>query len=267
MPPAERPQHYFSEAPAGRSERRAVTLALPDLRVELTTDRGVFSGDAVDVGTRHLLLEAPMPATGDEGCVLDLGCGYGPITVALGHRLRRARIIAVDVNERARALCATNVERTGLTNVRVFAPEDVPAGMTFAAIYSNPPIRIGKAALHELLRHWLGRLEPGGRAVLVVHKHLGSDSLQRWLQGEGSGWSGSARGWATAAGGATAGADRFRRRAEPNHSRAVRRRRPDGPPRRRRHRGAHPVTDPTDRGSLRSRIAPTPRTGRSTPPG
>ncbi|MEZ5234882.1 MAG: methyltransferase [Acidimicrobiales bacterium] len=152
--------------------------------MELTTDRGVFSGDAVDVGTRHLLLEAPMPAAGEEA-LLDLGCGYGPITVALGHRLRRARIIAVDVNERARALCATNVERTGLTNVRVFAPEDVPAGMTFAAIYSNPPIRIGKAALHELLRHWLGRLEPGGRAVLVVHKHLGSDSLQRWLQGEG----------------------------------------------------------------------------------
>ena len=104
----------------------------------------------------------------------------------LGHRLRRARIIAVDVNERARALCATNVERAGLTNVRVFAPEDVPAGMTFAAIYSNPPIRIGKAALHDLLRGWLDRLRPGaGTAELVVHKHLGADSLARWLAAEG----------------------------------------------------------------------------------
>lgn len=181
MPPAERPEHYFSTAPQGRSQRRTVTLALPDLRVELATDRGVFAGDAVDVGTRLLLLEAPMPDPGWNGRVLDLGCGYGPIAVALGRRLPEATVVAVDVNERARALCAENAARAGATNVQVHAPADVPEGMTFDAIYSNPPIRIGKAALHELLLHWLERLNPGGYAVLVVHKHLGSDSLQRWL--------------------------------------------------------------------------------------
>lgn len=185
MPPAERPEHYFSTAPQGRSQRRTVTLALPDLRLELVTDRGVFAGDAVDVGTRLLLLEAPMPDAARGGQVLDLGCGYGPIAVALGRRLPHATVVAIDVNERARALCAENAARAGLTNVTVHAPRDVPTGMTFDAIYSNPPIRIGKAALHELLEQWLARLNPGGRAVLVVHKHLGSDSLQRWLAERG----------------------------------------------------------------------------------
>ena len=69
--------------------------------------------------------------------------------------------------------------------MRVAAPDDVPADVTFATIWSNPPIRIGKPALHELLTRWLGRLAPDGRALLVVHKHLGSDSLHRWLDAEG----------------------------------------------------------------------------------
>jgi 16S rRNA (guanine1207-N2)-methyltransferase len=57
--------------------------------------------------------------------------------------------------------------------------------VTFDAIWSNPPVRIGKRALHELLSASLARLRPGGTAHLVVHKHLGSDSLQRWLIDQG----------------------------------------------------------------------------------
>ena len=92
---------------------------------------------------------------------------------------------AVDVNERARELCARNAVTAGLTNVRVVAPADVPPDVRFAAIWSNPPIRIGKAALHELLSTWLERLADGAPAHLVVQRHLGADSLGRWLEGEG----------------------------------------------------------------------------------
>ena len=53
--------------------------------------------------------------------------------------------------------------------------------MTFAAIWSNPPIRIGKEGLHALLLRWLPRLSPGGHAHLVVQRHLGADSLHAWL--------------------------------------------------------------------------------------
>ena len=92
---------------------------------------------------------------------------------------------AVDVNERARALCAANAARNGITNVAVRAPDDVPPAVRFATLWSNPAIRIGKPALHEMLRRWLDRLTSNGEAIMVVHKHLGSDSLQAWLTAQG----------------------------------------------------------------------------------
>jgi 16S rRNA (guanine1207-N2)-methyltransferase len=178
--------HYFDPAPASASAPRTVRLDLGDLAVELVTDRGVFSGGAVDPGTKLLLAEGPRPDD-TPGDLVDLGCGYGPIAAALAARAPRATVWAVDVNERARQLCAANAQRLGLANVRVVAPGDVPAGLRPVGIWSNPPIRVGKAALHELLTTWLGRLADGGRAELVVHRHLGADSLARWL-GE-QGWS------------------------------------------------------------------------------
>ena len=156
-------------------------LTLPDMTLDLTTDRGVFARDGVDPGTKLLLLEAPPPAP--SGDLLDLGCGYGPIALAMARRSPAATVWAVDVNERARGLTAQNA--AGFTNVRVSAPDEVPEDVRFATIWSNPPIRVGKAALHELLLRWLARLTPEGRAVLVVQKHLGADSLTRWLDEQG----------------------------------------------------------------------------------
>jgi 16S rRNA G1207 methylase RsmC len=103
----------------------------------------------------------------------------------MARRAPTARVWAVDVNARARALCQANAVANDVGNVRVAAPEDVPGDLRFATIWSNPPIRIGKPALHQLLVTWLSRLERDGTAVLVVHKHLGSDSLQSWLTAQG----------------------------------------------------------------------------------
>jgi 16S rRNA (guanine1207-N2)-methyltransferase len=174
--------HYFDQDPAVASDRRTVPLVLPDLSVTLTTDRGVFARDAVDPGTKLLLLEGPPPPA--EGDLLDLGCGYGPIAVALARRAPAARVWAVDVNRRALELCATNAEAAGV-EVRAATPDEVPTDVRFAGIWSNPPIRIGKGALHALLVTWLERLAPDGRAALVVHRHLGADSLARWLAEQG----------------------------------------------------------------------------------
>jgi 16S rRNA (guanine1207-N2)-methyltransferase len=175
------PSHYFDASPATASRPATVALALPDLQLTLTTDRGVFGGGGVDPGTKYLLLDGPPPAPDASGNLLDLGCGYGPVALALARRAPGATVWAVDVNERARALTAANAEAVGATNVRVAAPDQVPGDVHFAGIWSNPPIRIGKPALHALLLTWLDRLEPDGHAWLVVHKHLGSDSLVRWL--------------------------------------------------------------------------------------
>ena len=177
------PSQYFERTPEVASRPSVVTLALADLTLKLSTDRGVFSHDAVDAGTRLLLQEAaPPPADGD---LLDLGCGYGPIALTMAKRSPGATVWAVDVNERALALCGANAERNGVHNVRPAAIEDVPPDIRFAAIWSNPPIRIGKTALHELLLRWLRLLDDGGVATLVVQKHLGADSLASWLTGEG----------------------------------------------------------------------------------
>ncbi|MEQ1786791.1 MAG: methyltransferase [Acidimicrobiales bacterium] len=175
--------HYFDGEPAVASRPATVRLDLPEGSISLATDRGVFSGDRVDPGTKYLLLDAPAPPP--AGTFVDLGCGYGPIACTLAARAPAATVWAVDVNERARTLCAANAAALGLDNVRVADPDSVPPDLSVDLLWSNPPIRIGKAALHDLLRTWLGRLALAGSALLVVQKHLGADSLQRWLEAEG----------------------------------------------------------------------------------
>lgn len=175
--------HYFSPAPEVASRPLTLRLDLPDVSLALRADRGVFSGSRIDPGTKLLLLEAPAPPP--EGDLLDLGCGYGPIALTLAARAPGATVWAVDVNQRALALTRANADDAGLANVHAVTPEEVPAGVRFAAVWSNPPVRIGKSALHDLLGDWLARLRSDGRAVLVVQKHLGADSLHRWLQDRG----------------------------------------------------------------------------------
>lgn len=142
------------------------------------TAGSVFSPDQLDRGTSVLLKHIPL-ASG--GSILDLGCGWGPIALDAALATPEATVWAVDVNERARHLTAQNAQRLGLSNVQVASPEEVPEDIVFHEIRSNPPIRIGKQALHDLLNTWIPRLAPGGTGYFVVAKHLGAESLQRWL--------------------------------------------------------------------------------------
>ncbi|MFZ8997559.1 MAG: class I SAM-dependent methyltransferase [Ilumatobacteraceae bacterium] len=176
-------RHYFDERPDVARAPAVVDVVLPGTAFRLTTDRGVFSHGRLDTGTALLLREAQPPAL--TGQLLDLGCGAGPITLTLAKRAPDATVWAVDVNERARELTSANAQANGVTNVRIVHPDDVPVDIVFATIWSNPPIRIGKRSLHDLLLTWLPRLAPGGRAELVVQKHLGADSLHHWLEQQG----------------------------------------------------------------------------------
>ena len=158
-------------------------LHLADLDLELQADRGVFGSKGVDAGTLILLKEAPLPP--QQGEILDLGAGYGPIAVALARRAPEAHVWAVDVNERAVELAQANAAAAGAANVTAGAPDAVPPEVKFDAIYSNPPVRVGKGPLHSLLETWLPRLKPEAPAYLVVQRNLGSDSLARWLGEQG----------------------------------------------------------------------------------
>ncbi|MCS3492764.1 16S rRNA G1207 methylase RsmC [Arthrobacter sp. JUb119] len=169
--------HYFTASPASADERRIIEVELNGSLRKVQTASGIFSPAGLDKGTAVLLQYVPAP----RGRILDIGCGWGPITLAAAEQSPQSEVYGVDVNERSIDLARLNATALGLSNVVVGTPESVDPNLEFDTIWSNPPIRIGKDALHELLMLWLPRLAPGGEAWMVVQKNLGSDSLQKWL--------------------------------------------------------------------------------------
>ncbi|MCU1635797.1 MAG: rRNA methyltransferase [Cryobacterium sp.] len=176
------PEHYFSSAPDSDLRLRRIAVHLVGQMYEVTTANAVFSPDHIDTGTQVLLNSTPAPPPG--GNFLDLGCGWGPISLHLALASPHARVWAVDVNERALDLVRRNAAELGLSNITASLPADVPDDVRFRTLWSNPPIRVGKSELHNLMHTWLPRLEVESDAWLVVQRNLGSDSLHRWLDGE-----------------------------------------------------------------------------------
>lgn len=183
--------HYFTESPSSEAKTRELTLELAGHDVTVETLSGTFSPTRLDVGTAVLLRHVPVPSPGD---ILDLGCGWGPIALETALSAKAAevdvRVWALDVNSRSLEATRKNAQRQGLDSIRPVTADEIPAELQFSQIRSNPPIRVGKEALHELLTTWIPRLAPGGRADLVVSKNLGADSLHKWLietLGEGFG--------------------------------------------------------------------------------
>ena len=175
-------EHYFSESPDKPATLREITYQVAGREFAVQAASGTFSASKLDPGTSILLSKfEEFPETGN---VLDLGCGWGPISLSIASFSPETMVWALDVNERSMELARNNANKLGLTNIKVVTAEKVPEDLKFDAIWSNPPIRIGKAALHALLKTWLPRLESGGRAMLVVQKQLGADSLLAWIQTE-----------------------------------------------------------------------------------
>lgn len=187
-------EQYFSATPSSEDVRRTLHIMLRGSEVDVQTSHGVFSGSRLDLGTSVLLRHAPeLPG---HGTFLDLGCGWGPVALAMALESPEADVWAVDVNERALELTADNARRNRCDLIHTTQTDDdgmplqeqhaagteaMPRTLTFDVIWSNPPIRIGKEALHTLLMAWLPRLNPDGAAYLVVQRNLGSDSLIPWL--------------------------------------------------------------------------------------
>ena len=180
--------HYFSADPSVPFEREPFTCMVWGQRLELVSGSGVYSRGRLDPGTAVLFRETEPPAPSD---VLDLGTGYGVIGLAIAAAWQSAEssgglVTGVEVNQRAVLLANENSAALRLQDRFVATgPDEVAAGATYDEIWSNPPIRIGKLALHDLLLQWFERLRPEGRAVMVVGKNLGADSLQAWLTDQG----------------------------------------------------------------------------------
>ena len=181
--------HYFtSNVPASDSELRDVTVHARGHHLVMSSADRVFSSGALDPGTRVLLDVAPPPP--QTGIFLDLGCGWGPIAALLALEAPDASVWAVDVSERALDLTARNAARLGLSNIFPLTEADAleraaAEGTQFDLIWSNPPVRIGKAEMLALLDRWLSKLSPEGVAYLAIAKNLGGDSAARWLADQG----------------------------------------------------------------------------------
>jgi 16S rRNA (guanine1207-N2)-methyltransferase len=176
--------HYFSAEPSAPARAGTIAFTAAGRAYTLAVSSGVFSAGRLDPGTAVLLRKGELPGATTTGNVLDLGCGYGPIACVLATEAPGAAVYAVDVNSRARELTAANASSLKLA-VKVSSPDEVPADVSFAQIWSNPPTHAGKAELHTMLERWLPRLSPDGVAWLVINKHLGGDSLHTWLVGLG----------------------------------------------------------------------------------
>lgn len=173
-------EHYFKADPAVAFRRTPVPVSVWGHRFTVDSGSGVFAQGRLDIGTSVLLRETDPPG---PGRYLDLGCGWGVIGLAIALAQPAAVVDAVDVNERAVLLANENAKSLGVAD-RFQAATSLPAA-AYDEIWSNPPIRIGKEALHALLLTWLPRLKPGGRAVMVVGRNLGADSLALWLGEQG----------------------------------------------------------------------------------
>ncbi len=183
-------EHYFSSNPSSPTIQNDFTVTIIDTEYQVTTESGVFSQQHLDLGTSVLLTRVPFTPVPNEAIVLDLGCGWGAISLALAATYPNATTLAVDVNPRALALTAENLSRNGFTNFQVMPAEQALTSLMeqkkkISVIWSNPPIRIGKDALHELLTTWFALLTEEGCAYLVVQRNLGADSLIKWINSAG----------------------------------------------------------------------------------
>jgi len=172
-------QHYFSEQPQTDAKTHSVEFELEGTEFNLTAASGTFSSTRLDSGTRVLLKESALfPGS---GTVLDIGCGWGPISLAVATLRPETEVFGLDVNSRSLELAQANAAALKLKNFKAVRAEQIPNELLFDGIWSNPPIRVGKAVLHQLMQTWIPRLKPGASAMLVVQKQLGAESFQKWL--------------------------------------------------------------------------------------
>ena len=172
-------EHYFSSDPAAPKKTVSITLQVGGKELAIEAASGTFSSSKLDAGTAVLLKhEDHFPK---DGNVLDIGCGWGPIGISIASSTQACKVYGIDINQRSIEQSNLNAENLKLKNYWAMHARDLPADLRFSAIWSNPPIRVGKKVLHELMETYIPRLEPGGRAMLVVQKNLGADSFQRWL--------------------------------------------------------------------------------------
>ncbi|WP_071396725.1 class I SAM-dependent methyltransferase [Bacillus tuaregi] len=169
-------EHYYSRTQKVESEPKLWNYTLREMSLRFKTDNGVFSKSEVDFGSRLLIETFQMPEI--PGDVLDVGCGYGPIGLAIAKQWSDRKVHMVDVNLRALSLAKENSELNGIHNVDVYESDRLAAvmGRKFAVVLTNPPIRAGKDVVHDIYEQSSQVLLPDGELWVVIQKKQGAPS-------------------------------------------------------------------------------------------
>lgn len=172
--------HYFTNDYV-KSDKRIINVIIKNIKLKFIVDNGIFSKKGLDFGTRTLLESINLDNI--KGDVLDFGCGYGPIGIFL-KKMTDANIDMIDINKRALNLAIQNAKLNNV-NVNIFESniyENVTKNYDF--IITNPPIRVGKKILYDILFNAKKHLKENGELWLVVNKNGGAKSLARDLEKE-----------------------------------------------------------------------------------
>ena len=170
--------HYFTNDYV-KSEEKSINVIINDIKLKFIVDNGVFSKTGLDFGTRTLLENINLNEV--KGDVLDFGCGYGPIGIYL-KKITNANIDMIDINERALKLANKNAT---LNNVKVnIFKSNIYENINkkYNIIVTNPPIRVGKKVLYEILFKAKQYLKDNGQLWLVINKNSGAKSLTKDLE-------------------------------------------------------------------------------------
>lgn len=171
-------QHYYSENPNIAHDEKHIIYSVLDAEFRCTTDAGVFSRDGLDMGTRVLLEALPKL----QGRVLDLGCGWGPVGLAIGRKYPQCEIVMTDVNRRATEIAEKNLRANGVQNAQVIQGdgyENVRGKFDF--ILLNPPIRTGKSTIYAMFADSRAHLAENGALYIVIRKQQGAESAEKYL--------------------------------------------------------------------------------------
>lgn len=174
-------EHYFSQQPQSQSSPKTWNYELRNKMYTFTSDVGVFSKSEVDFGSKLLTNQFIEPSI--SGNFLDLGCGYGPIGIAIAESYPERQVFMVDVNERALQLAAKNAQQNNINNVKLLQSDRLASleGHKFASILTNPPIRAGKDVVHAMFEESAHALCDGGELWVVIQKKQGAPSAQKKL--------------------------------------------------------------------------------------
>lgn len=173
------PEHYYTASPQSAHEDRHFNHVFAGKVLRFCTDAGVFSKQHIDPGSELLCRSLPPELSGD---VLDMGCGWGAMTVLTLAAHPDVRMTMADVNERALALARQNVEQNGMRAEAVLSDGFSQIAGTFDAVITNPPIRAGKAVIYKMFEDARAHLRDGGALYLVIRKQQGAPSALKFLK-------------------------------------------------------------------------------------